>query len=161
MVRSRAALLWAGLVMLGGSPLEALSCRPVSVAQSYGEVAAASAPYVIALGRFSFDEKAFRQVPPHNDTPPGQVITARFSGGLFTGKDFSFETELDVEIDARCFGPWCSWLAPELETLAFLEDLGEGGFRLSLSPCGGRAFAEPGPADIEQVLACFNGADCR
>ncbi|MEM9435899.1 MAG: hypothetical protein AAGA15_02575 [Pseudomonadota bacterium] len=149
----------AVFVSLAASQAAALSCLPTDVATSYRQADAAEEEFVIALGRFSFDAMALKPLPPANDTPPSREVTARFTGGLFTGRNFSFETEVDVTIEALCHGPWCASMVPEVESLAFIERQGDT-YALTISPCGGRLFSEPAQAQLDQIVACHSGGSC-
>jgi len=50
-------------------------------------------------------------------------------------------------------------MTPNMEVLPFVEQE-DSGFRLTLSPCGGRAFVAPTAAQIARTLACHGGASC-
>ncbi|MEM9348869.1 MAG: hypothetical protein AAGA47_01295 [Pseudomonadota bacterium] len=149
----------AFFLSLAASQAAALSCLPTDVATSYRQADAAEEVFVIALGRFSFDAMALEPLSPANNNPPTREVTARFTGGLFTGRNFSFETEVDVTIEALCYGPWCASMVPDVESLAFIERQGDT-YRLAIDPCGGRLFSEPTQAQLDQIAACHKGGSC-
>ncbi|MEM1237210.1 MAG: hypothetical protein AAGI10_09590 [Pseudomonadota bacterium] len=148
----------AFLIALAGQAA-ALSCLPMDVAGSYKEAAETKETYVIALGRFDFDEAELPKRRVDNSNPPSTVVDAVFTGGLFTGEDFGFETVLEVTVEALCLGPWCGWIEPGQEVLAFIEDR-NGGYHLTVSPCPGQVYTAPSAAQIEKVVACHQGKDC-
>ena len=137
----------------------ALSCMPADVASSYKDAAEAEESFVIAVGQFDFDVDKLPKRPVDNNNPPSTETAATFTGGLFTGRDFGFETELEVTIEARCFGPWCGWMAPDEKVLAFIEERDDG-YHLSVSPCPGRVYENPTDEQLDQVVACHQGSDC-
>ncbi len=146
------------LACLAG-PATALSCLPVDVASAYRDADESEAQYVVVLGSFSFAPEALPRRDAHNDNPPSTLVDAQFSGHSFSGASFTAPGNFPVTIDAKCFAAWCGWMAPDVETLAFLKKQ-DGGYHLSVSPCGGLAFPEPTREQVNMVTACYRGKDC-
>ncbi|MEM8591294.1 MAG: hypothetical protein AAGF13_02095 [Pseudomonadota bacterium] len=153
-------LISACILTLAATNAAALSCLPTNVAGSYIAAAEAEETFVILHGSFDFDQAELPLLPPNNRNPRVMRVDAQFTGGVFTGKNFSFETELDVQIEARCFGPWCSWMEVGTEVLAFVEKRDDAYF-LTLSPCGGWLYARPKQAQLDQVVSCHQGDTCE
>ena len=156
----RLALALALGLMAG--PALALSCLPPDVARTYQQADEAEAAYVVVLGRLSFDESKLPVVDMarQQDTPPVTLIPARISGKALSRSGFVTEFDQEITLNARCFGPWCAGASSGTEYLAFLERT-DGGYVLSLDPCGGFGFPQPQAEMVAQAVACFRGESCE
>lgn len=152
-------LISAVMAMSFATQAVALSCMPADVASSYKDAAKAEESFVIAVGRFDFDTEKLPKRPIDNNNPPSTETASTFIGSLFTGRDFGFETELDVTVEVRCSGPWCGWMPPDEKVLAFIEERDDG-YHLSVAPCPGRVYANPTDEELDQVVSCHQGGDC-
>lgn len=149
------------LVLVLPVQASALSCVPPSVERSYAQAADAKATYVIAKGRLTFDAK---KLPRSNDGGPQQPaltrIKARLVGKSMTSKGFTVPFDHPVRLEVACFGPWCGRAENGGQVLAFMTR-SKGGYALDINPCGGRAFANPKPKMLKQVLQCHTSGSCK
>ncbi|WP_226783148.1 hypothetical protein [Oceaniglobus trochenteri] len=137
-----------------GHQAAALSCQRIEPQDAFEKAAAAEESYIVVHGSFAFDAEA---LPKSHEPGAGDVtIPATFTGLGLTGEGFSTPLEFRVALDARCLGPWCGTLQPDLLQLAFLERRTDG-YHLEVSPCPGRAFSTPDEATLDQMTACLNG----
>lgn len=149
------------LAFVAASPVDALSCRPTDVARSYKQAAASDTLYVVVLGAFQFNARDLPKTDWNNqqNTPDSTLVATQFKGRSLTSKGFTNTFAAPITLNAKCYGPWCASLRPNTQTLAFVEKTNDG-YRLSINPCGGFAFQNPSPAQIEQTQACHQGRSC-
>lgn len=155
----RAALCAAAVLVAGQAA--ALSCIRPDLARSFNEAAASDKTYVVLFGTFDFNLRDLPQVDwdRQQDVQPDNPIRARFTGDSLSRKGFVPSSIRRVTINAQCFGPWCSSIATDTPYLAFVEKNGNA-YTLAVSPCGGRAFGNPGQAQLDLVTTCFQGGPC-
>ena len=154
-------LLAVALSFVAG-PAVALSCLPVSVADSYREAAAAEETYIVVHGRLEFDTSRLPKVDldAQDQTPPQTDIPARLSGKFLSKDGFQGDFDRAITVRALCFGPWCGQPVSGADYMAFLEETPKG-YVLSSSPCGGFDFAKPTPDMLRTVTQCMQGGVCQ
>lgn len=157
MIRACALLL----ALLGAGQAAALSCLRPDLARSFNQATASEKTYVVLYGTFDFDLRKLPQVDwdRQQDVKPDNPIRARFTGHSLSRQGFVPSSIKRMTLNAQCFGPWCSALAPDTPYLAFVEKIGDR-YTLAISPCGGFAFANPTQDQLDQVTTCFQGSPC-
>ncbi|MGR3548887.1 MAG: hypothetical protein ACU0CB_18660 [Roseovarius sp.] len=154
----RAAVLALGCAL--GGPALALSCLPPDVAETYRRAAEAEETYIVVQGRLTFDPARL----PGTDMIPQQkpahtLIPARLTGQALTKGGFDQAFDRAITLDVQCFGPWCASAVPGAEYLGFLERR-DGGYVLTVDPCGGMSHPDPTPAMLDKALECLQGGPC-
>ncbi|MGR3585542.1 MAG: hypothetical protein ACU0B8_14860, partial [Pseudooceanicola nanhaiensis] len=150
-----AALMFGGLA---GQAM-ALSCLRPDVARTYAEAAEAEAAYVVVHGELDFDAGDMPPAEVTEPAPESRELRATLHGKGLTEGGFDTPFTRPITLEAQCLGPWCAQAEPGVEVLAFVETTGDG-YRLTITPCGGMAFQEPSEADIDRVVACYQGKAC-
>lgn len=130
------------------------------MARTYTEAAASETAYVVVHGALHFDPAAMPRTDTARTEPEAREVAATIEGEGLTDDGFTVPFVRDLVIEAQCLGAWCPTVQPGDEVLAFLER-SDGGYRLQLTPCGGMAFAAPDPADVDRVVACYQGSACE
>ena len=105
---------------------------------------------------------AFHHIPvPGGEFPPDAIRAFAKVFEKADGKVLAYcrTGTRSITLEAQCLGPWCSQAKPGVEVLAFVEAAGDA-YRLTITPCGGMAFQEPSDADIDRVVACYQGKAC-
>ena len=138
----------------------ALSCIAPSVEFSYTQANDSEKAYVILEGRFDFDQRDLPQREVNNENPSDTLLDAQFTGSFFNGQTFDTPWSGPIQINAQCFGPWCSYAETGITGIAFVERTSEG-YLMSLSPCGGTLFQNPTQAQRDAIIACHNGGACE
>ena len=137
----------------------ALSCLRPDVARTYAEAAEAEAAYVVVHGELDFDPGDMPPAEVTEPAPESRELRATLHGKGLTEGGFDTPFTRPITLEAQCLGPWCAQAEPGVEVLAFVETTGDG-YRLTITPCGGMAFQEPSEADIDRVVACYQGKAC-
>lgn len=150
------------LAFVAASPVDALSCMPADIARSYQNAAASEKRYVVLLGTFDFNARNLPKTDWHNqqDTPENTLISVQFSGKSLSADGFTNTFQSPVTVNAQCYGPWCSSLQRNTQTLAFVEKT-QDDYLLAINPCGGFAYQKPSQGHIDQVVACHQGRGCK
>ena len=147
----------AGLAfsMLPGKGI-ALSCLQPDIVQSYTRAAEANEAYVVVKGKFRF--VAPPRQPVDNDAQD-QDISARFEGVALGRDGFSISYSRPIRIRLACAGPWCGWVQPDTQAIAFVE-MNESELLLVEGPCPGQIFYDPSTEDERRLLICHLGGPC-
>ncbi|MGR3455785.1 hypothetical protein [Pseudooceanicola sp.] len=140
-------------------PALALSCLRPDVARTFNEAAASETTYVVVHGALHFDAAEMPQTDMARTEPDAREVSGTIEGKGLTVEGFTVPFVRDLVIEAECLGSWCPTVEPGAEVLAFLER-SKAGYRLHLTPCGGMAFQAPEPADLDRVVACYQGSAC-
>ncbi|TNF22735.1 MAG: hypothetical protein EP318_03025 [Rhodobacteraceae bacterium] len=140
---------------------QALTCLPQDVARTYHEAAESDDRYLIVLGEVRFDAAHLPEtdLTRQGDTPPDTRIPARLTGRALSRGGFLHPFDREIVLNAQCFGPWCAGAVSGARYLAFVN-LDRQVPEVTVTPCGGFAFAEPTARMERQVLACLNGGVC-
>lgn len=154
--------LLLAVVLLVPQMAFALSCLPYSVESAFVQADEAEASYVVVRGSLSFDPRKLPKVDleRQGDTPPMTRIPAKLTGKSLSKDGFVLPFDREVTLAVACFGPWCAQVPHKTEVLAFVER-GADGYVIATNPCGGFLFADPKPAMIKTVRACFAGQTCE
>ena len=149
-------------LVLAASQAHALSCMRPDVATSFQRFAASEKSYVVLLGQFNFDKSLLPKAPDDNpnDTRPNTFIPATFAGKSLSRAGFVNDFTTQLTVNATCLGPWCSGMSSDVNTVAFVEKRGSD-YTLTISPCGGAAFAKPSPQDLKVLTRCLQGKTCE
>ena len=144
------------------APALALSCLPPDPAATFARLDAAPEPYVVVHGALRFDEARLPGADMRNQaaTPPRTRLPARLAGMALSRAGFDMPFDRQITLDVLCFGPWCGGARAGGDILAFVERR-ETGYVLTLDPCFGTAFAEPGTRMLSAVAACMRGGRCK
>ncbi len=152
---------WIAIFMCFAGQASALSCLPHSVQAAYQQAAEAEDVYVVIHGRLSFDGDLLPVTDWQDQasTPEQTRIPAQIEGQMLTAGGFDRDVVLDLTFDVLCYGPWCASGVPGVGYLAFAKQTPTG-YVLQTNPCGGFAFAQPSPDQIQAVEACHGGDSC-
>lgn len=147
------------IVALGGGPALALSCMRPDVATSYVSAAQSKDAYLVVLGELRHD------IPPiENDLSketPSLGVAGKFVGKSLSNAEFAQSVDLDIQMNLTCASVWCARLPAQKEqVLAFLKHTAQG-YVLDLGPCDLWMFRDPTPEQVNRVLSCNNGDDCK
>lgn len=139
----------------------ALSCMPYSVETAYVEAREAKERYYVVRGALSFDPRKMPKVDleRQGDTQPMTHVPAELRGKALSKSGFAVPFDHDVTLAVACFGPWCADVPLKSDVLVFVRNTPEG-YVIATNPCGGFLFADPNPAMIRAVKACFAGQRC-
>lgn len=138
------------------TPASALSCMQPDIVNSYTRAADAAEAYVVVKGAFRFN--APPRQPVDNDAQ-GQIVQARFEGVALGRSGFTISYTRPVTLTLACAGPWCGWVEPDTNAIAFLETRGTS-LRLVEGPCPGQIFYDPTPEQTQRLLACHTRGIC-
>lgn len=125
------------------------------------EVVNAPEGYVAVSGVLTFDPSDLPKTDwDHQDqTPPLTRVSAQMKGKSLTKSGFTGAFDRRISMEVACFGPWCAGATSDKPMLAFLKQTSRG-YSLSLTPCGGHAFADPSPKDLRKVHNCYLKGTC-
>lgn len=148
------------LALLAPGPALALSCLAPTVERSFQQVNDAPETYVAVHGRLTLHKNDMPSDGMIDNSPPQMtMVPARLEGLSMTRAGFEVPFEQDVTLEVACFGPWCGSIENGADVLAFVRrDADE--YALNINPCGGHVFTPAKPAQLRQVVQCFNGGDC-
>ncbi|MDD9741403.1 hypothetical protein PVW47_16590 [Marinovum sp. SP66] len=140
---------------------QALTCLPHDVAAVYQDARDSEDRYMVVLGRMGFDATRLPEtdMTDQANTPPDTRIPARLTGDALSRAGFIHPYDADIVLNVQCFGPWCAGAQSGDPVLAFVN-LDAASPEVTITPCGGFAFARPTPEMTEQVIACHTGGDC-
>ncbi|MDA5092763.1 hypothetical protein O2N63_01515 [Aliiroseovarius sp. KMU-50] len=143
------------------APAIALSCMPYNAVQAFLDADEAAAPYLIVLGRLTFDDEKRPKVDwsKQDEVRPDNRFAAKLVGRSLTGRGFEMPFHEDITVNVQCTGPWCGGLTRNETYLTFLE-MRDDGYFLETGPCGGFAFEDPDPEMLTRIKACFRGERC-
>ena len=156
----RGVLMLCCCILAG--PVFALSCIRPDVARSFQSMESSRDVYMIVHGQLDFDPSAL----PRGDksgqtqTPARTRLQARLRGVSLGWAGFEHPFDRPVTLIAQCHGPWCANPEAGGMYLAFVKRTQEG-FELWTSPCGGRAFPDPGEAQLSVAHQCLRGKRCQ
>jgi len=154
------SIVLALIIATSASPATALSCLRPDIASSFDRAAQAEESYVILHGQFDFDGGAMAgaTMTDNNRTDDPASLPAIFTGQMLTPDGFSDVPDQMVTLQSTCAGPWCGGMGPGVK-LAFVQQIGSD-LILYLGACGGNAFDDPTPADLDLVTSCLRGVGC-
>lgn len=157
----KTAVFLAVLAVFAATQASALSCRPFTVTDAFLEADHSRSDFVIVTGRLDFDKSLLPVVDMdrQQDTPPETDIPAVLTGRSLSRNGFVRPFSEEINLEVRCYGPWCASATSGAEYLAFLEKTRDG-YVLSVNPCGGYGFAPVTREMKKQVTDCLNGLDC-
>lgn len=149
-------------LVLWSAAAQALSCMPHDVAAIYREAADSPDRFMIVLGEMRFDKGLLPEtdLSSQTETPPDTYIPATLTGQALTRAGFTHPYSEEIVLNAQCYGPWCAGATSGTRYLAFVN-LDRDTPEVTISPCGGFAFATPTPEMEKQVLQCHNGGACE
>lgn len=148
------------ILALAASPAQALSCPPYFAEQAFRDADASPDRYVVVHGRLDFNPAGLpAAIFPEQPPPRDNLFTATMTGFSLTGSGFDARFVRQIRVNAQCFGPWCATLEPGGDYLVFLKQE-PGGYILELSPCGGKAFANPSERVLQSMRECLLGGRC-
>lgn len=152
----------SAVFLMAATAVNALSCLPSDIRQSYQDAAKAKDGYVIATGRIIFDEKKLpKQDFAHQErAKPNNFLPAKFRGMAMGKNGFTIPYNPEITINAQCYGPWCAGMNSGMEYLVFLRRTASGDV-LEINPCGGFAYGNPTPEMRDAMLACYRGKSCK
>ena len=139
---------------------QALSCLPHDVAATFNEANASENRFVVVIGQLDFAAELLPKTDLNNQqgTPEETRIPATLTGKTLARGEFSQDYGQSIVLNAQCFGPWCASAVPGQEVLAFVN-IDRDPAEVTITPCGGNAFAKPTEEMRARVLACTRG-DC-
>lgn len=152
-------IVLASVLIATASQSTALSCLRPHVATSFHNASQSDDVYSVVHGRFTFDENLLPRFPAQ----PGQrvdPITARFQGQSLSNEGFVQPVQTQITLQPACAGSWCGQLTSGQQVLAFVQHDDRMGLTLTLDPCSWSVFPEPDREDLQQVVACIQGATC-
>lgn len=152
----RTAILMLAIAAQAPIGAQALSCMQPDIVASYTRAAEASEPYLVLKGKFRFTPPP-RQ-PVDNDTSE-QTVPARFEGVALSRSDFNISYSRPVTLTLACAGPWCGWVEPDTDAIAFVEQRGTELVLLE-GPCPGQIFYEPTREQADRLLLCHRQGIC-
>lgn len=161
MLHRVAAATLAACALLAPAPASALSCVPHDAAATFQRIHGAPDIYIGVTGTLTFDEDRLPVVDRDNQetTPPETPIPARMTGHSLSAEGFETPFDRRIMLKVQCAGPWCAGVSSGTRYMGFLK-AEDGGYSLTIGPCGGDAFAAPTPAMMETVRQCFAGGSC-
>lgn len=147
---------WALGILFACAPaaVAALSCMPPSVEAAFLQAQKANNSFVIVRGTLDFDA---RKLPQANEN---RHIRGVLRGTSLSSEGFITPYDNQVTLFVECRGPWCGTAQTGAEVLAFVEQRG-GENVISVTPCGGDAFAAPTQKMLRAVSQCFAGKSCK
>lgn len=142
-------------------PAFALSCMPYNAVHAYLDADGDVAPYLIVLGRLTFDDTQLPHVDwrKPDEVRPDNRFTANLVGHSLTRQGFVTPFQDEITLNVQCAGPWCGGLDDDKDHLTFLK-MTDGGLLLETGPCGGFAFVDPDPKVLSRIKACIRGEKC-
>ncbi len=149
--------LVATLILVSTTQVNALTCMQPNIVDSYTRAADATEPYIVLKGRFRFSPPP-RQ-PVDNDASE-QTVEARFEGVALGKNGFNISYSRPVTLTLACAGPWCGWVEPDTEAIAFVEQHDKG-LVLFEGPCPGQIFYEPTREQTDRLLLCHSKGVCE
>lgn len=139
----------------------ALSCLAPDVARSFTQAANAEERYIILLGTFAFEEAGEEAGKGRPSARQDAEFQSDFDGQYLTQDGFQTAPTLAVDLRFTCAGIWCGTMQSYgAQVLAFVEQT-DAGYTLDIGPCGGQAFTDPTPEQVNQVVACMRGDTCE
>lgn len=143
------------LLSLVAGQANALSCVTPDPFAAFDRAAAAEEAYIVAHGRFLFDEAV---LPGMNGSDAS--VEVAFSGTGLTRDGFVAPIDGPVTLHITCAGAWCGGLTPGRETLVFLEQRDDG-LHLAVTACPTAAFDLPDAATLDAIAGCLSHGSCR
>lgn len=138
----------------------ALSCMRPDLGQAMEEAKASDKYYSIFVGKFS---PQYGMWPKQKDRANSRKRSSSLAG-IFDGYALSPDPQFDqpmtrvpVEVQVNCAGPWCGQ-PPSGEVIAFVENLPNGRYQLSIEACPNTFPSEP--KSIEKLRTCFD-EECK
>lgn len=156
----RILTLCAAVALAG--PVHALSCVAPDVATSFAYAQEAEAAYLVVHGKVDYD---MSQVPERTienqfDGVPTTNIPGHMTGMALSKAGFKTPFDKPVTVAVECYGMWCGGAASGTPHMFFVERR-EGGYVLSLRPCGDFAIYDPTPEMLNQAVQCIRGKACE
>ncbi|WP_298294714.1 hypothetical protein [uncultured Litoreibacter sp.] len=148
-------ILAATLVAVSASQASALSCIRPDVATAFKDASDSDRNYVVLKGTFEFTP------PAKTDKPQAETVDSQFRGRLLTGGGFTQTVSAPVEIDMTCAGEWCAQVDPNVEYIAFVENIDNERLIFEVGPCYGFAFKEPAQEAVKRLENCAQGGACE
>lgn len=151
-----------GAVCLSESAF-ALSCMRPDLAQTMEKAKQSEKLYYILVGTLTPDTP-IKPVKPdynnqHREKPP-EITRVRFNGYSLAqnrGADVPLRG-FPVDVETRCFGPWCSGVPVSTDTQIFFVEAGRGSAPvLRVSPCPEMVFhVDPKQEQVSKLRTCFD-----
>ena len=110
------------------------------------------------VARHGVEYLVFNDHLPHEELAKGKR-PPRLTGQALTKGGFDQAFDRAITLDVQCFGSWCASAVPGTEYLGFLERR-DGGYVLTVDPCGGMGHPDPTPAMLDKALECLQGGPC-
>lgn len=141
----------------------ALSCMRPDLAQTMEKAKQSEKLYYILVGNLTSDVPIKQEKPDYENQhvqKPPQITRVRFTG-YSLAQSRAWDVPLSgfpMDVETRCFGPWCSGVPTSGDTQIFFVEANTGGAPiLRVSPCPEMVFYQ-GPKDdkVDKLRTCFD-----